>query len=70
MIRLTSNKLFIHFVSAAKRNTLHFVAHSPDNTFLGFAVGSGKSEKNIKKKNQAVIYGKVAGYLQVRIVFF
>ena len=37
-------------------------AHSPDNTFLGFIAGSVK-EKKLFKKNQALIYGKLALYL-------
>ncbi|XP_065064116.1 alpha-1,6-mannosylglycoprotein 6-beta-N-acetylglucosaminyltransferase A-like isoform X1 [Rhopilema esculentum] len=41
---------------------LTYFPHSPDNTFLGFIAGSVK-EKKLFKKNQALIYGKLAMYL-------
>ncbi|XP_065064114.1 alpha-1,6-mannosylglycoprotein 6-beta-N-acetylglucosaminyltransferase A-like [Rhopilema esculentum] len=44
-----------------------YFPHSPDNTFLGFASGSGKLENKTIKKDQAVIYGKITSYLQDKL---
>ena len=45
-----------------------FVAHSPDNSFLGFAVPSKAQENNIsrnKPNNRALVYGKVPAFWKV-----
>ncbi len=44
---------------------IFFAAHSPDNSFLGFAAGNGKTNDSYVKKDIAVIYGKYDYYLQV-----
>lgn len=50
--------------------TLHFSAHSPDNSFMGFVVEQHlllNEYENITKKQQAVVYGKVASMWEVLI---
>ena len=45
-----------------------FVAHSPDNSFLGFAVPSKAQENNTsrnKPNNRALVYGKVPAFWKV-----
>lgn len=42
-----------------------FSAHSPDNTFLGFIAGKIEQNQIFKKKDIAVIYGKLDLYLPV-----
>ena len=44
-------------------------AHSPDNSFLGFAVPKTpqvKKKKHRRLQNKAIIYGKGAEYFEVR----
>lgn len=49
-------------------------AHTPDNTFLGFVVQphwsdeENKKLESIKRKNQALVYGKRASFWKVNIV--
>ena len=50
-----------------------FIAHSPDNTFLGFVSGvkvNASESKRIlaKKRNQCLVYGRVLEYWRVSIV--
>lgn len=48
-------------------------AHSPDNTFLGFVVQPHWSDeeikklKSIKRKKQALVYGKRASFWKVNL---
>ena len=46
-------------------------AHTQDNSFLGFVIGSNENLKDIdvtKKKPKALIYAKRASYLQVILI--
>lgn len=43
-------------------------AHTPDNSFLGFVVGSNKKNTTaIRKKNIGLVYGKELYMWQVRV---
>lgn len=54
--------IYVHFWSA----------HTPDNTFLGFVVQppwsdeENKKLKSIKRKKQALVYGKRASFWKVK----
>lgn len=49
--------------------TLSYVAHTPDNSFLGFVVGSDQmSEGKVVKKNQSLVYGKELYMWKVGVV--
>ena len=43
-----------------------FPAHSPDNSFLGFAVPQRKGNNGIKTRKAALVYGKDPGFWKVR----
>ena len=47
----------------------HFLAHSPDNSFIGFVSGSKQSvlqnSEIYSKRNKGLVYGKVDYYWSV-----
>ena len=50
------------------------IAHTQDNTFLGFVVGSSeaiaKSNKKIVKENKAILYAKYLSYCQSEVFYW
>ncbi len=64
-----------HFISAnslLKSNDQiirHFIAHTPDNSFLGFAVDDHRIHNHGNIENIALAYGKSAKYFKVNLGF-
>ena len=43
---------------------MYFLAHTPDNRYLGFVVGSGAEHFVPEKKPMALVYGKLSNYFK------
>ena len=52
--------------SVPKKSLFFFSAHSPDNSFLGFAVPQREGNNAIKTRKAALVYGKDPDFWKVR----
>ena len=63
--------LFKNFKQTNYSVVFYTKAHTQDNTFLGFVVGSSesiaKSNKKIVKENKAILYAKYLSYCQSKV---
>ena len=64
---LTNHFVVLHICLIKHLCFIDFLAHTPDNSFLGIAIPSRSHNVSVEKANYAVLYGKSPSYFKVRI---